>query len=496
MRKHRLLLSAGLFLVVALAASCGADPQPTPAATPTEDPSELDPIVGRVVEPFLGDLDAIRQRGTLRVLVSYSRTNFFFAGARPAGFEAELMRGFEKHLNRGVRDPLGRIRVVFVPTSYDRLIDDLLAGRGDVIATALSVTFERGLQVAFSDPYLPDVEEVLVHGTEVEGLGTLADLDGRRLLVRADSSYAEHVRRLDEVLRSDGGRGLTLIEADPSLATEDLLELVSAGAVELTFADDYLARAWAPFLGGLVVREDVVLHPGIQIAWAVRPQSPALLAALNEYAATVRRGSKLGNLLFARYYESEERLRNPLDPTTRDRFEAMRSAFRRSGERHGIDWIALAAQGYQESRLDPNRVSPAGAVGVMQLLPTTARELGFDDLRSIDENIEAGATYLAQLRDRYFSKGDIAPENRLDFAWAAYNAGPARIRRLRSEAAEMGLDPDLWFDHVEQVAARRIGRETVDYVRNIVKYYVAYRLYLEGSNQRRDTLRIVHGGGV
>ena len=321
----------------------------------------------------------------------------------------------------------------------------------------------------------------------------MADLEGRRVVVRGGSSYAEHARALDRHLREQGGGGLEVVEADPSLATEDLLELVAAGAVEMTFADDYMARAWADVLEGLVVRSDVVLHQGVQIAWAVRPDNPKLLAALDAFARTVRKGSTLGNVLFTRYYENiDRRLANPLAADERQRLARMQELFVRYGTEYDIDWVALAAQAYQESRLDPSRVSPAGAVGVMQLRPSTAAALGFDDIRAVEPNIHAGAKYLASLRDRYFDDEDMTPADRLDFAWAAYNAGPTRVQRLRRLAAERGFDANRWFDHVEQVAAAEVGREPVDYVRNIVKYYVAYRLYLEEEGERRRSLEILH----
>lgn len=449
-------------------------------------------MVDRVREPFTGDLEAIRERGLLRVLVNLSRTNFYFRDGRAVGFEAELMRRFEQRLNRGVTDPLRRVRVVFVPTPYDRLVDDLVEGRGDVVAATLSVTFERSRRVAFSDPYLPNVEEVLVHHPDVRDIGSLDDLAGRRVVVRADSSYAEHLRALDLAMRDEGGKGLDLVEADPSLGTEDLLELVASGAIDLTFADDYLARAWSERLEGLVIRDDVVLHQGVQIAWAVRPGNPELRQGLDEFARTVRRGSRLGNILFERYLEGSQRVANPMGTESRDALERLRPAFEEHASEYGFDWIAIAAQAYQESKLDHSTVSSAGAVGLMQLRPSTAAGMGFDDISDPEVNIRAGVVYLAHLRDHYFEDVEDRAA-RLDLSWAAYNAGPTRIQRLRRRAEASGLDPDRWFGHVEQVAAERIGSETVDYVRGIVRYYVAFTLAYEGDSARRESIEILHG---
>jgi membrane-bound lytic murein transglycosylase MltF len=138
----------------------------------------------------------------------------------------------------------------------------------------------------------------------------------------------------------------------------------------------------------------------------------------------------------------------------------------------------LVAQAYQESRLEQDTRSSAGAVGVMQLLPSTAadKSVGIPDIEDLENNIHAGAKYMRWLRDTYFDDPNMSREEQMLFSFAAYNAGPGRVRRLRKEAAEMGLDPDVWFDNVEVVAARRIGRETVQYVSNIYKYWLAYRL--------------------
>ena len=138
----------------------------------------------------------------------------------------------------------------------------------------------------------------------------------------------------------------------------------------------------------------------------------------------------------------------------------------------------VAAQGYQESGLDQSARSGAGAIGIMQLLPSTAADpnVGIPDIEEIDNNIHAGTKYLRFVRDRYFDDPAVDDFNATLLTFAAYNAGPARVRQLRAEAAEVGLDPNIWFDNVEVIAAKRIGRETVQYVSNITKYYVAYRL--------------------
>jgi membrane-bound lytic murein transglycosylase MltF len=173
----------------------------------------------------------------------------------------------------------------------------------------------------------------------------------------------------------------------------------------------------------------------------------------------------------------------------------MAGIFRNYGDRYDFDWLMLAAQGYQESGLRQDRRSPAGAVGVMQIKPSTAADpnIGIDDVSTVDNNIHAGTKYMRFLADRYFDDDGINDLNQWLLSLAAYNAGPAKVARMRREAAENGYDPNYWFDNVEIIAARRIGKETVTYVSNIFKYYVGYQIISERSDMRAtrhgDTLQ-------
>jgi membrane-bound lytic murein transglycosylase MltF len=295
---------------------------------------------------------------------------------------------------------------------------------------------------------------------------------------------------LSERLEAAGGEAIRVEEADPRLVTEDLLEMVNSGALELTVADSHIAEAWTEVLPAITVREDLAIQTGGEISWAVRHGTTDLLASLDAFVAGHKRGSLLGNIFFKRYYGASKWIGNPLAVSEAARLEEHIALFQEYAGRYGIDWLALAAQAYQESGIDQSRRSGAGAVGVMQLLPSTAadKSVGIPDIEDLENNIHAGAKYLAFLRDRYFDDPAIEPAARLDFAWAAYNAGPARVRGLRRKAEERGLDPNRWFFHVEKIAAEEIGRETVDYVANINKYYLAYRLQFEAA-QRREAVK-------
>jgi membrane-bound lytic murein transglycosylase MltF len=446
-----------------------------------------DILIERAREPFFGDLAELRRRRFLRVLVSYSKTSFFYDQGVARGFEVEMLREYEKFLNRDVSN-YDRVRVFFIPTPFDRLLEGLEEGRGDLVAAGLTITPEREQRADFTEPYLPQVRELVVAHRGADAPATLADLGGREVLVRAGSSYAGHLRALSEELAASGGRPIEVIEANRRLVTEDLLEMVNAGVVDLTVADEHLAEAWAEILPDVDIRKDLAVHSGGSIAWAVRKECPQLVASLDAFIRQHKKGSLLGNILFKRYYAGSKWIRNPLAESERAKLEEKIALFQKYGEQYGFEWLALAAQAYQESGLDQGKRSPAGAVGVMQIKPSTAadKSVAVSDIHLLENNIHAGAKYLAFLRDRYFSDPEVEPTARVDFAWAAYNAGPARVRRLRQKAAERGFDPNRWFFNVEKIAAEEIGRETVDYVANINKYYLAYKLQYEAFQQRQS----------
>jgi membrane-bound lytic murein transglycosylase MltF len=454
-------------------------------------PAAPEVLVGPVVTPWTGDLDGMRERGYVRVLVSYSRTNFFIHEGHARGLEAELMQRWARSLNEGVGPAERGTDIVFVPVPFQRLLPDLLAGRGDVAAAGLTVTPERSREVAFTAPYLPDVAEVVVTSPLVRGLESTDDLAGRTVDVVRGSSYVRSLRALSQRLVAAGRDPVIVREAEPYLALPDLLELVNAGVIELTIADRHVAELWARAMPDLVLRDDLRVESGGHIAWATRPESQQLRDSLNRFIGSHRKGTLTGNVLFNRYFESSRWIGDPTRESERRKLDSVVSLFQKYGDRYGFDWLLLAAQAYRESRLDNSVRSQAGAVGIMQVRPETASDpaVGIDDVHELENNVHAGTKYLAYLRDRYFSKPEVTASARIHFSLAAYNAGPARVRRLRRRAQEMGLDPDRWFGHVERVALTDVGREPVRYVADVRKYYVAYKLSREELLERERRVR-------
>jgi membrane-bound lytic murein transglycosylase MltF len=450
-------------------------------------PPEPPALVAEMMEPFHGDFDAMIEDRVIRVLVTYNRTNFFLDGGSQRGISADALHEFEKELNKELR--LGRrsLHVAAIPVLRDQLITFLEQGRGDMAVASLTITPERAERVSFTVPAARNVSELVVTGPRTPEIKTIEDLAGKKVFVRPSSSYWESLQELNSSFRNRGLDQIEIAAASEYLETEDILEMVNAGLTDITIADDYLARFWSQIFTNLIFRDDLSIATGRDIGWAVRRDAPELLKRVNRFVNSNREGRLLGNMLFKRYLEDTKYVRNALAETDRQRLEKVIDLFEKYGDTYDFDYLMIAAQGYQESGLDQSVVSRAGAIGIMQILPSTAadKSVGIPDISTADNNIHAGTKYMRYIADHYFDDPAIDEVNRTLFAFASYNAGPNRIRRLRAKAAESGYDPNVWFRNVEVVVANDVGREPVRYVSNIFKYYTVYSLLAEQDEIRR-----------
>jgi membrane-bound lytic murein transglycosylase MltF len=280
------------------------------------------------------------------------------------------------------------------------------------------------------------------------------------------------------MLEGDGLAPVTIVDAPEYLEADDLLELVHAGAIPATVVDSYLADFWGQVYTNVLFHRDVPVVRDRQIGWALRKNMPQLMGHVEAFVKEHKAGTLYGNILINRYLKDAKRLQNPRGEADQKRFEKAWPLFQKYGEMYNFDPIFLTAVAYQESRLEQNTQSRAGAVGIMQIKPSTAADpnVGIHDISTMENNIHAGTKYLAFLRERYFSGEEIDSFNRYYLTLAAYNAGPGNIRKMRGRAPSMGLDPNRWFGDVEVVTARHVGREPVTYVSNIAKYYYAFQL--------------------
>jgi len=284
---------------------------------------------------------------------------------------------------------------------------------------------------------------------------------------------------------------MKLVLADEYLEDEDLLEMMNANLIPMIIIDSHKGEFWQQIFTDITLHPDIKVREGGQIAWAVRKNSPKLKEVINGFMRKHKRGSLMGNILFKRYLKSTKWVRNSSSEEEMKRFKAAVQLFKKYAGMYDFDWLAVAALAYQESRIDQRKRSQAGAIGVMQLLPSTAADpnVGIQDIEAIENNIHAGVKYLRFIKDRYYAKEPMDRLNKDLFTFASYNAGPAKVTKLRQEAREMGLDPNVWFRNVEIVAAKRIGRETFQYVSNIFKYYIAYRILVDKRKLKEEAKR-------
>jgi len=448
---------------------------------PTKSKAALPEVALKAAEQWRGDFGGMVERRIIRALVAHSKTFYFVDRGEQRGITYEGLTAFEKFVNTKLGKKTLKVNVIIIPVRRDQLIPALVEGRGDLAAANLTITPERLRSVDFSDPFLTEVKELVVSGPTAPALGNLDDLAGKEIHVRASSSYHESLRRLNESFKKAGKAPIKLRLADENLEDEDLLEMVNAGLIPMVVVDSHKAQFWAQIFDDLKIHPNIAVNTGGQIAWAFRKNSPQLKAVVNEFVRGHKKGTMLGNIVFNRYLRETKWVKNSLSDEEIRRFRETIEFFKRYADRYGFDWLMVGAQAYQESGIDQSKRSPKGAIGVMQVLPSTAADpnVNIPKIEELENNIHAGVKYMRFIMDRYFKGAEMNDLNRNLFAFASYNAGPARISGLRRQAAREGLDPNVWFHNVEVVAAKEIGRETVQYVSNIYKYYVAYRLIVD-----------------
>ena len=473
-------LIAGLLLTLSVSSGLKADLLEHPVA-------QLDNAA------FTGDLNAMVKRRVIRVLTVYGPGRYYLDdGAK--GVTAEYATRLEKVVNEAYDTGHLKVVVLVLPVARDELFPALVSGRGDIIMAGTTITDERKEGVAFTIPSSKPLKEILITGPSAPAITSLDDLSGKSVYLRPSSSYAESVQQLNARLAAKGKAPITIEPMSELLEDEDLIEMVNAGLLPWTIVDSYKPVQWHGVFTQLKVRNDLVFREGARLGWAVRKENKQLKQFLDNFLKDNKEGTLFGNILKNRYVRDFDWAGNAYAETELQRYRDLEALFRRHGVSYGIDPALLAAQGFQESRLDQSVRSRAGAIGVMQLLPSTAadKNVGIPDIHEVDPNIEAGAKYLAFLKRRYFNHDDIDTLNGSLLALAAYNAGPAKVRRLQEAARNRGYDPNRWFDNVEVIAAEQIGRETVQYVSNIFKYYLTYQM-INRESARRDAARRAAG---
>jgi len=471
-----------LILSLFFAAHAFCQSQDQPAASSEKDPYALEDVT---LQKFIGDLDGMIERRLIRVLVTYSKTHYFVDKGTQRGLTYDFGRLFEDNLNKKLEKKHVRIHVVFIPVARDQLVPSLIEGRGDIAAANLTITPERLKQVDFTKPTASDVSEIVVTGPGADPISGLQDLSGKEVYIRKSSSYYESIEKLNADLTRGGKKPVTVKTAPEELETEDILEMVNAGLVQITIVDYHIAEFWKQIFKDIVLHPDIAVRKGGEIGLMIRKNSPQIKAALDAFFAQYPKGSKMRNMLMQRYLKRTKFVKNATSTEEIAKFRALVEFFRKYGDRYELDYLLMIAQGYQESRLNPKARNPSGAIGVMQVLPSTGKDMNVGDITVVENNIHAGVKYIRFMMNQFFANEPMDSLNKGLFTFASYNAGPGRVTQLRKEAARRGLDPNKWFNNVEVIAAEKIGRETVQYVSNIYKYYLAYKMVQEQGEVRQ-----------
>jgi membrane-bound lytic murein transglycosylase MltF len=474
--------------------------QATKVARPPREDLTIDPQ--SVMQAWTGDLDQMVERRIVRVLVVPSKTFYFNDKGRQRGATYDTFQLVEKELEKELkRDKKSKrkhlkVQFFFVPVGRDEIFSALVAGKGDIAAANLTTTPQRQALVDFSAPHTTDVSEIVLTGPASPAVTTLEDLAGKEVFVRKSTSYYEHLVELNKRFAAEKRPLIKLKEAPDDLETEDLIEMLNAGLVPILVVDKHLADFWKKVFPKITVHDAIAVNTGGEIAWAIRENSPQLKAFLDRTIATMKSGHLTDERqeILARYFKRFGHVKNAATDAERKKFLAVVELFRKYGDRYDVDWMLMAAQGYQESRLNQEARSPVGAIGVMQVMPATGQDMNVGDITQADANIHAGVKYMRFMVDRYYEREPMTKLDKVLFAFAAYNCGPGRVAQLRKEAAKRGLDPNVWFHNVEYIAEEKIGHETVTYVGNIYKYYVAYHLIEESLEDRQKALDSLKNG--
>ena len=420
------------------------------------------------------DLLEIKKHGILRVLTRNNPATYFLWRGELLGFEYELSQHFAN---------AHKLRLeMIVPPSRNDLMPWLLEGKGDIIAASMTISPERTSEgVEFSRPYF-EISEILVSRNDEpeDGLKKVKDLEGRTVVVRRSSSYWLTLKALQKK-----GIQFELVAAPEELETEGIIAKVAAGEYDLTVADSHLLNielTWRDDIRAAFPLGDPKHH-----GWVVRKTNPKLLNSINTFLKKTYRGV-FYNLTVQKYFENERGIRRHVeDRASRtgelSPYDALVKPY---AEQYGFDWRLIVAQMYQESRFNPDARSWAGAVGLMQVLPRTAKGLGFNDIRSPKDGIHAGVKYLDWVRNRF--EPELPVKDRMWFTLAAYNVGQGHVIDARRVARKEGLNPNRWFNNVERairlLSKRRYARkarhgycrcsEPVKYVQDIKRRYEAY----------------------
>ena len=458
----------------------------------SEDPSlegfsnETTASSGRLVLPTdfgrrTGDLDQMRKARNIRALVTINPISFFYSHGNPKGMLYEELQQFERVVNQSFKTGKMKVKVTCIPMRPDELGPALSQGVGDFIAGGIVITPGRQKRYAFTVPIMTNVQHIIVTGPQLANAKNLDDLVGKDIYANPLAHSYESLLKINEDRIRAGKPPLSVKPADKNLQEDDLVEMVNSGLIPATVAMRHRASLWEQVLPNIRVHSEIVTSNDGELGWVMRKENPELKKLLDRFVETHGEGTSFGGTLLRRYLKNAKWVRNSTSAAEMSKFATYVDYFKKYAGEYHFDYLMIVAQGYQESRLDQSRKSKRGAVGIMQVIPkyAAAPPINVPDVNRADRNILAAVRMLDNIVTTYFDDPDLDEVNKTLFTFAAYNAGPSRVAHLRKKARQDGLNPNQWFSNVELEVAKEVGEETVLYVNNIYKYYIAYKLASE-----------------
>ncbi|MEP3280268.1 MAG: lytic transglycosylase F [Stappiaceae bacterium] len=440
---------------------------------------------GETTDGQTGVAADLKKTNLIRVLLPYSITYFYLENGKKKGAAAAYMSAFEEYLNKNITEKTAPFRIQYFPMEREKIFTALARGLGDIGLGGLTITPERLKLVDFSNPLLEDVRTFIVTGSDHPPITELADIAGMEIHARSTSSYFDSLEDTNQNLKARQLSPVSIRSAPRGLSDADLLEMVNENIISATIMESDKIELWSALYSSIRVHDGLPLKQGEKIGWAVPKDSPDLKKKINQFIKTNKPTAVLPAALFNRDYGESHKLIDPKSNNYLKKFKELKPLFVKFGKTYNIDPAMLAAQAFQESRFNQNARSHVGAVGVMQMLPSTARDkhVGIRDIYKLKENIEAGAKYMRFLMDHYFDDTAISNTDQLLLAFAAYNAGPHRVLRARKNVP----NPNKWFNNVEWEVGRLVGSQPLNYVRNIYIYHMIFSdldVFVEGHTSK------------
>ncbi|AEV31820.1 putative soluble lytic transglycosylase fused to an ABC-type amino acid-binding protein [Owenweeksia hongkongensis DSM 17368] len=444
-----------LLAFATLLSSCGSSEPESSEIALNDEPS----IVMR-------DINEIREDGYLTAIAIYNSTSYFLYKGEPLGFEYELLSELAKELKLELR--------IRVAEDIDDLFTMLNNGEGDIIAYGLSITESRKKLINFTEPHYVTHQALVqrkpdnwrsLPGYKLDDklIDDPLELIDKTVHVRRNSSYYE---RLQNLAKEVGGNiDIQTVSGDKT--TDEIIKMVVDGEIDYTVSDYNIAALNQTYYPILDVETQISFSQ--QIAWGVRKNSPLLLQAVNMWLKKIKQKSSY-RVLYNKYFKNrksyQRRIKSDFYSKNSGKISQYDEIIKKHAAPLGWDWRLLSSLIYQESRFEPQATSWAGAGGLMQIMPSTAQDLGLKDISHPDQNIQAGSIYLKKLWNNWKKIPDSV--QRTKFVMASYNCGLGHVRDAQRLATAFGENPLLWDDNVEDYVLKLSSREY--YTNPVVRY--------------------------